>query len=238
VKHRIHPEEDSRHERWTVSYADFMTLLFALFVVLFASSQQDKRSVQRVSSAVKDGFDGENAITDGHIPPRSDTLSGLLKMSAGVNVVDLQRDLTGALGKAIERKEIVLRMTPDGFVISLRELGFFNSGKANLLPGAADKVKRIGAVLMKYGLNMRIEGHTDNVPIHTEAFNSNWDLSTARATSVAMMLIDEAHFDPGKLSIAGYGEYHPVSANDTPEGRQANRRVDLVIVSTEIANKH
>ncbi len=238
MKRRIHHEEDSRHERWTVSYADFMTLLFALFVVLLASSQQDKRSVQRVSAAVKDGFDGEVVFTDGHGAPRSDTLGGPIKISAGVNVVDLQRDLTGALGKAIERKEIVLRMTPDGFVISLRELGFFNSGEANLLPGAADKVKRIGAVLMKYGLNMRIEGHTDNIPIHTASFNSNWDLSTARATSVAMMLIDEAHFDPGKLSIAGYGEYHPVSTNDTPEGRQGNRRVDLVIVSTETARTH
>ena len=240
MSHRAHHEEDGRHERWTVSYADFMTLLFALFVVLFASSQQDKGSVRRVSSAVKTGFEEESVTGASVIPsamPGELSSAGLVKVSAGVNVVALQHDLVGALGKAIERKEVVLRMTPDGFVISLRELGFFKSGEAQLLPGAAEKVQRIGGVLMKYGLNMRIEGHTDDVPIHTAAFSSNWDLSTARASSVAMMLIDEAHFDPAKISIAGYGEFHPVSSNATPEGRQANRRVDLVIVSTEMGTR-
>ncbi|WP_255484140.1 OmpA family protein [Granulicella sp. 5B5] len=233
-------DEDSRHERWTVSYADFMTLLFALFVVLFASSEHDRHSIQSVSSAVKQGFEhpGDDTSEPG-VPMQLQpfTPSGLLHVSAGVNVVQLQRDLTGALGDAIRRQEVVLRMTPDGFVISLRELGFFNSGQAVLLPGAAQKVISIGEVLKKYRLNMRIEGHTDNVPIHNSDFNSNWDLSTARANSVAMMLIDEAHFDPAKLSIAGYGEYHPVSSNDNPAGRQANRRVDIVILSTEISGK-
>ena len=233
-------EEDSRHERWTVSSADFMTLLFALFVVLFASSEHDKHSIQRVSSAVKTGFKTMDGGKDQPGVPLSiqPTARGPLQISAGINVVQLQRDLTGVLGDAIKRQEVILRMTPDGFVISMRELGFFNSGQAVLLPGAAEKVTRIGNVLMKYRLNMRIEGHTDNIPIHNGAFNSNWDLSIARASSVAMMLIDQAHFDPAKLSIAGYGEYHPVSTNDTPEGRQANRRVDIVIVTTQPTSDH
>jgi chemotaxis protein MotB len=119
--------------------------------------------------------------------------------------------------------------------LSLHELGFFNSGEARLLPGAADKIKRIAAVLMQYGLDMRVEGHSDNVPIHNAAFASNWDLSTARAMAVAMMLIDEAGFDPRRMSIAGYGEYHPTASNDTPEGRRANRRVDIVVVSVSKA---
>jgi chemotaxis protein MotB len=241
MRRGIEHEEDSRHERWTVSYADFMTLLFALFVVLFASSEHDRHSIQSVSSAVKEGFEHtEGGASEPGVPMQLQpfTPSGPLRVSAGVNIVQLQRDLTGALGDAIKRQEIILRMTPDGFVISLRELGFFNSGQAVLLPGAAQKVIQIGEVLKRYGLNMRIEGHTDNIPIHNSVFDSNWNLSTARANSVAMMLIDEAHFDPAKLSIAGYGEYHPVSSNDTPEGRQANRRVDIVVVSTEIAGKH
>jgi flagellar motor protein MotB len=79
-------------------------------------------------------------------------------------------------------------MTPEGFVISLHELGFFDSGEARLLPGAADKIKRISGVLMQYGLDMRVEGHSDDVPIHNATFSSNWDLSTARASAVAMML--------------------------------------------------
>jgi len=84
---------------------------------------------------------------------------------------------------------------------------------------------------MQYGLDMRVEGHSDNVPIHNATFASNWELSTARAMAVAMMLIDEAGFDPRRMSIAGYAEYHPVASNDTPEGRKANRRVDIVIVA-------
>lgn len=232
-----------------VSYADFMTLLFALFVVLFASSYHDKKTVQRVSSAVKNGFQemgtfiGSDSVQDrsssdmsrlGSIRVPNDN-PGVMASSApgtaGIDVAELHRKLTMALGKEIARQEIALRVTPEGFVISLHELGFFNSGEARLLPGAADKIKRIAAVLMEYGLDMRVEGHSDNVPIHNAEFNSNWDLSTARATAVAMMLLNEAGVDPRRLSIAGYGEYHPSETNDTPEGRRANRRVDLVVVA-------
>jgi chemotaxis protein MotB len=152
--------------------------------------------------------------------------------NTGIDVGELQKKLTMALGKEIARQEIALRMTPEGFVISLHELGFFNSGEARLLPGAADKIKRIAAVLMEYGLDMRVEGHSDNVPIHNAEFSSNWALSTARASAVAMMLLNESRVDPRRLSIAGYGEYHPTAKNDTPEGRRANRRVDLVVVAT------
>lgn len=246
---RRRKEEVGHADRWMVSYADFMTLLFALFVVLFASSYHDKKTVQRVSKAVKNGFQemgtflesdsvqdksssdmsrlGSVLSTDENGGARVSSVSG----NAGIDVTELHRKLAMALGKEIARQEIDLRMTPEGFVISLHELGFFNSGEAQLLPGAADKIKRIAAVLMQYGLDMRVEGHSDNVPIHNATFNSNWDLSTARAMAVAMMLIDDAGFDPSRMSIAGYGQYHPSASNDTPEGRRANRRVDIVVVS-------
>jgi chemotaxis protein MotB len=232
-----------------VSYADFMTLLFALFVVLFASSYHDKRTVQRVSSAVKNGFQEmgvfleSDSIQDNSSSDMSRLGSvlapdekggarvGAVPGNAGIDTAELQRKLTKALGKEIEKQEIELRMTPEGFVISLHELGFFDSGEARLLPGAADKIKRIATVLMQYGLDMRVEGHSDNVPIHNDEFASNWELSTARATAVAMMLIDDAGFDPRRMSIAGYAQYHPAASNDTPEGRRANRRVDIVVVS-------
>jgi chemotaxis protein MotB len=229
-----------------VSYADFMTLLFALFVVLFASSYQDKKTVQQVSSAVKNGFREMGAFTGsdsakdsstldmtslGNMRSSSETGVSPVPVSAGIDVAELQRKLTMALGKEIARQEIALRMTPEGFVISLHELGFFNSGEARLLPGAADKIKRIAVVLMEYGLDMRVEGHSDNVPIHNTEFSSNWELSTARASAVAMMLLNESGVDPRRLSIAGYGEYHPTAKNDTQAGRRANRRVDLVVVA-------
>jgi chemotaxis protein MotB len=227
-----------------------MTLLFALFVVLFASSHHDRKTIQRVSSAVKNGFQEMGAFSGSNLPSgiplRSCSafsptdVGGAMPTKApdpGIDVAELQRKLGKALGKEIESHEVVLRMTPEGFVVSLHELGFFDSGNARLLPGAADKIKRIAAVLMQYGLDMRVEGHSDNVPIHNAEFASNWDLSTARATAVAMMLLNDSGFDPERMSIAGYGQYHPSQSNDTPEGRQANRRVDIVILSVSTDSK-
>ena len=246
---RTGSDENAHAERWLVSYADFMTLMFALFVVLFASAYHDKKAVQRVSRAVKSGFqemgtfsggsslqDKSASVTlgpDSSADPAENKSANLIASPAnsGIDVVELHRKLNQALGKEIERQEIGIRVTPEGFVISLHELGFFDSGEARLQPGAEDKIKRIAAVLTQYGLDMRVEGHSDNVPIHNATFSSNWDLSTARATAVAMMLIDESGVDPSRISIAGYGQYHPNASNDTAEGRSANRRVDIVVVA-------
>jgi chemotaxis protein MotB len=245
MRHRRRREEHVNHERWLVSYADFVTLLFALFVVLFASAYHDKKAIQSVSKAVKQGFQqlaafssSDSAADNSRVIGPSSTgeaQPSTVPANAGIDIVELQRKLKKALGKEIERQEIVLRMTPEGFVISLHELGFFPSGQAQLMPGAAEKIKRLAAVLMQYGLDMRVEGHTDNIPIHNAMFASNWDLSTARAMAVAMMLLNESGVNPERLSIAGYGEYHPAASNDTPEGRKANRRVDIVVVSSAAA---
>jgi chemotaxis protein MotB len=237
MRERRRREDHANHERWLVSYADFMTLLFALFVVLFASSYHDKQAIQKVSRAVQSGFKEMGAfagvgVSRNQVPTNDgEATASKVPVNAGIDVMELQRKLKKALGQEIERQEIALRMTPEGFVISLHELGFFDSGQAKLKPGAADKIKRIASVLFEYGLDMRVEGHTDNVPIHNAMFSSNWDLSTARAMAVAMMLLNDAGVDPQRLSIAAYGEYHPAASNDTDEGRRANRRVDIVVVS-------
>jgi chemotaxis protein MotB len=249
MRRKRRSEEAVHHDRWLISYADFMTLLFALFVVLFASSQQKRDTIDQVSSAIKGGFQKLGTMSDSNnaqenAPTGMERLRGLFKQpetkapepstvpqKSGIDTVELQRKLNKALGKEIARQEVVMQETPEGFVVSLRELGFFNSGEARLLPGASDKIKRIATVLTSYGLDLRVEGHSDNIPIHNAAFASNWELSTARAMAVAMMLINDAGFDPKRMSIAGYGQYHPAASDDTPEGRRANRRVDLVVVS-------
>ncbi len=225
-RRRKRTPEHGASERWLVSYADFMTLLFALFVVLFASAQQDKRSVRKVSEAVKNGFQELGAFSASRpLIPNEKAIPSVSDTS------ELQAKLNHALGKEIAQKSVLLRSTPDGFVISLHELGFFDSGQATLLPGASETIKRIAGVLMQYGLDMRVEGHSDNIPIHNATFSSNWDLSVARSTAVAMMLLKDSGFDPRRMSIAGYAEFHPAATNDTPEGRRANRRVDLIIVA-------
>jgi chemotaxis protein MotB len=102
------------------------------------------------------------------------------------------------------------------------------------LPGAAEKIERIAKVLSKPGLEIRVEGHSDNQPIHNDQFRSNWELSAARAMAVLRLLVDDAGFDPKKLSASGYGEYRPVADNSTVAGRRMNRRVDLVVVQSRL----
>lgn len=236
--------EHVNHERWLVSYADFVTLLFAFFVVLFATAYRDNQAIRKLSRAIRDGFQTMGAFS-GDLPIQNMTNreadeasknlqnEGEKAQAATVGAADMQKlrhDLELALGKELQNHEIVMQVTPEGFVISLKELGFFDSGQATLLPGAADKLERIAKVLDRPGLEVRVEGHSDDQPIHTDQFQSNWELSTARAMSVLLLLVNQGHFDPTRISASGYGQYRPVSDNSTPEGRRMNRRVDLVVV--------
>jgi chemotaxis protein MotB len=210
-----------------------MTLLFAVFVVLFAYTMHSRQSVRSVSSAIHSGFESLSA----HPPPEGAAPVPPLKpaphatVSPSFDAARLATQLHGILGDSISRQEIVLQQTPEGLVISLRELGFFNSGEATLLPGAADKLVNAAHLLMQQGLEVRVEGHSDDQPIHNALFHSNWELSTARAMSVLSMFVDRAGFPSTRISVAGYGAFRPVGSNATPEGRRINRRVDLVIVA-------
>jgi chemotaxis protein MotB len=242
-------EENVSHDRWLVSYADFITLLFAFFVVLFASAYRDKQAIIRVSSAVHNGFQAlgafpggsaQNAIAYSGLPVESPDAPppGMNKHDGagprpGVpapDLVELRRQLQQVMGDELKNHEVEMSFTPEGFVISLKELGFFNSGQAQLLPGAAEKIERIAHILSQHGLDMRVEGHSDNQPIHNAQFRSNWELSTARAMSVLLIVVDGAGYDPKKVSVAGYGQYRPIADDATPEGRRMNRRVDLVVI--------
>jgi chemotaxis protein MotB len=253
-----------------VSYADFITLLFAFFVVLYASAQVDNRKVVQVAAAIKGAFQdlgvfsgtgAESTIvpkefiviqgpggggtplvpTSSAGPSTGAAISGSFAIklnpgassaSAGSNIDTeaLKKELSEALGDEIRKKKVQMRVGPDGLVVSLREIGFFDSGEAKLLPEAKPTLTRLAKVLEEKDFEVRVEGHTDNVPIHTARFNTNWELSTARATEVVSMLVHEYGFDPRSVSVAGYAEFRPVVSNDTEEGRKANRRIDLVVV--------
>lgn len=248
MRKRRHHEEAASQDRWLVSYSDFITLLFALFVVLFASAYKDQHAIIRVSSAIHDGFQTLGVLPGGPSkdaiawsgtptpnptnPPPNATAKGLPPGPSVAEVLELKRQLQMAMGDELKNHELEMSVTPEGFVISLKELGFFNSGQAGLLPGAAEKIKRIAAILMQHGLNLRVEGHTDNQPIHNAQFRSNWELSTARAMTVLLILVDDSGFNPKKVSVAGYGEFRPIADDATSEGRRMNRRVDLVVLGT------
>jgi len=226
-----------------------MTLLFAFFVVLFAATYRDNQAIRKIARAIHNGFQTMGAFAadesgsggaystttlnaDDNSSRVQNDKTPINPASAGSvqDMLQLRRELELAMGQELRNHEVVLQVTPEGFVISLKELGFFNSGQAELLPGAADKIEKIAKVLSKPGLEIRVEGHSDNQPIHNDQFRSNWELSTARAMAVLRLLVDDAGFDPKKLSASGYGEYRPVADNSTVEGRRMNRRVDLVVV--------
>lgn len=249
MRSRRHVEEPVSHDRWLVSYADLVTLLFAFFVVMFASAYRDKQAIIRVSVAIHNGFQALGVSPGGtdktaiayaglptqnpDAPPPGIGMDTIPAASGGLSPVDLselKRELTSALGAELKNHVVELRLTPEGFVISLKDLGFFNSGQAVLLPGAEEKITRIAKIISQRGLQLRIEGHSDNQPIHNAQFQSNWELSTARAMTVLLLLVDHAGFDPGKISVAGYGQYRPIADNSTAEGRRNNRRVDLVVL--------
>jgi chemotaxis protein MotB len=252
------------HERWLVSYADFVTLLFAFFVVLYASSQVDKRKVGRLALAIQVAFqemgvfeasttqvpvdaaepmpfstvqaveNKERIASVGRIESRPE---GSLSSSAGAengDLAQLETELVTALAPEINRKEIAMRREPDGLVISLREVGFFESGSALMKAASLKTFDRIADLLRKRSYRLRIEGHTDNSPIHTAQFPSNWELSTARATEIVRLLIVRDGFTPTRLSAGGFAEYHPLATNRTTEGRGVNRRVDIVILGPAI----
>jgi chemotaxis protein MotB len=142
----------------------------------------------------------------------------------------LRQELEQALAPEIVRQEVALRTVPDGLVISLREVGFFDSGSAAIKTDSQSAFGRMAKLLAEREYRIRIEGHTDNVPIHNSKFASNWELSTTRATEMIRVLITQYDFAPQRLSAGGYAEYHPIASNATGEGRALNRRVDVVIL--------
>ncbi|MBM4361003.1 MAG: OmpA family protein [Deltaproteobacteria bacterium] len=245
MRKKKHPEHVN-HERWLISYADFITLLFAFFVVMFASSQVDSRKVARFtesfSRAVGVGVlphDGQTILPgpqspsspleiDGsNEPPTPDT--ALDELHASLISQSRHNPEIAKVQMLRRRHELVLRL-PEDIV--------FASGDDSVKEGAIRTIRALAATLRVRRLDVRIEGHTDNRPIHTTRFRSNWDLSTARATTVLDHLINTGGMDPVRLSAAGYGEYHPITRNDTDSNRQLNRRVDLVVtVSPEEARR-
>jgi chemotaxis protein MotB len=255
-RHRPH----SNHERWLVSYADFITLLFAFFVVLYASSQVDKRKAGRVAMSIQVAFQEMGVFPaatteiplDSNKPMPFSTVQAIEQMTnktetgravpppedpvAARDQVDLntlQSELQEALQNEISLNQVAMHRETEGLVVSLKEFGFFKSGSIAIKPESLPALDRIASILAVRTCRLRIEGHTDNQPIHTPQIASNWELSTARATEVVRFLIINHRFGPERLSAAGYAEYHPVASNLTPNGRAQNRRVDIVILAAK-----
>lgn len=250
MSRKKHPEHVN-HERWLISYADFITLLFAFFVVLFAAGQTDKRKQMKMAEAMQSAFQ-HNGIFDPHskTPPLSDLSSAndssaatpvALPLPTAFDTSPANLPFTEArIRKVAERETILhqlpadsitLRPTVEGLVVSLREAGFFASGSADVRPHSLPALRALAAALPHQA--MRVEGHTDTVPIHTTQFATNWELSTARAATITRLLLDAGTAEPAGISASGYAEYHPIATNATEAGRAQNRRVDIVLLKPQ-----
>jgi chemotaxis protein MotB len=240
-------EKEANHERWLVSYADFITLLFAVFVTLYAMSQTDKKKVEEVMASMRDSF-GYSTTSPASKPSviESGTISvipSLHKLSQAPrrgrsrggeqDFKVTKASIEAYLMKAGAQSKVSVSISQRGLVVSLKEAGFFDSGSATLKQSSYTLLNDVVSSLSSYSNAVRVEGHTDNMPISSRAFPSNWELSTSRATNVLQYLTRQDDFDPGKISATGYGEYRPVSDNGSDDGRRKNRRVDIVLLSEQ-----
>jgi chemotaxis protein MotB len=239
-------------DRWLVSYADFMTLLFGLFVVMYAFARADQKKQTQVVIAIDSAFKSLGIFPDSKRTP-GQTQSGSAgqaganeKAAMPMNIVmgedvlapaqvrddltHIQRELTQTLSNQVAQHTVSMQMGRDGLVISLREAGFFDSGSARPKPESLPTIKEIATSLGRTPYDLRVEGHTDDTPIHTAAFASNWELSSARATGIARLFLELHALPPDRISAAGFAEFHPVAPNSTADGRSQNRRVDLVVM--------
>lgn len=260
------PEKPGNHERWLVSYGDLLTLLLAVFVVMYAMGQTDKKKAEDVAASMRESFGYSTQASAGQkgvlqsqdikpipaikpemavIPitnkmppagPRQGNIgggAGSKQMAGEKEFREMSSALEAYLVKQGFQNKVALTITQRGLVISLKEAGFFDSGSAKLKHDSIPTLRGIAEGLHQYANRFRVEGHTDSVPIRSSEFRSNWELSTARATNVIHFLVESAGLSPNVLSAVGYGEFQPLVANDTPEQRAKNRRVDIVVLATE-----
>lgn len=233
-KKRRKIESQDNHERWLLTYADLITLLLAFFIVMYSMSRIDAKQFGEMAEAL-------NGILKGGPSVIKKNLSDAPKMGKGIlQLGDLNR-IQAQIDKrfnALNRTdEVRTELTERGLIVHIMESALFQEGQAQLEPKAMAILDIIYDKLQDIPNHVRIEGHTDDRMIKTPVFPSNWELSTARATSVVRYFIDNYNYPPDKISALGYGEFRPVRPNNTIENRAANRRVDVVILTLDLSMK-
>ena len=212
-------------DRWLISYADLVTLLFSLFVVLYAAADYDR--ARAVSEALAGQISGSQLPSAGSMPGGRGVLPG------AESLVAARKAVSRAMAENEElRSRARVSNTERGLIISLAEAGFFAPGEATIRDDASDMLDELAETLRGTRTLVRVEGHTDSTPISTARYPSNWELSSARASAVLAQLVARG-IESTRLSVAGYASERPVADNSTPEGRALNRRVDLVVLQVE-----
>lgn len=233
-------ERQESHERWLISYADFITLLFAFFVVMYAISSISEAKYKKVSGAL------ENAL-NGPLPKTADNqVNGTLKSGTDPTLdqaakalaqqrkqqqkmAEVAKDLSQTLGPLISQGKVSVSQNSRGVKVDISDSVLFAPGQAELGNASIGLLKTLSSVIKDKAIRLEVGGHTDDVPIHSPSFPSNWELSAARASRVVRLFRD-ADVDEYRMTAVGYGSTRPVLPNDTPDGRMRNRRVTLMIL--------
>lgn len=240
-------EEPENHERWLVSYADFITLLFAFFVVMYSVSSVNEGKYRVLSDALEAAFrapasslnpvnvgrGGQPTAFDPSNPvmiqlPRMPLAHFIPEKEEEVDIDRIAENVENALETLIDQELVSVKKDGLSLEIELKSRILFPSGSAQLASTAKPILLQLADIIRGFDYPVRVEGYTDNVPISTRQFPSNWELSAARASSV-VRLISSAGIDPLQLTASGFGEFRPVANNETEEGRASNRRVVVVV---------
>ena len=243
ARRKRHEEEEENHERWLVSYADFITLLFAFLVVMYAISSVNDGKYRVLSDSLTSAFrssdsvrpqartDSSNIITPVQIVPRRTNLAeDKARRERRERARKLVAQAMSALDSMVRQGQVQVSEGARGITIEINSSMLFASGDSTLSSEAEQVLQAIAGALIQGDFPITVEGHSDNTPIATSRFASNWELSAVRAASVAR-LFAESGLAPGQLSAIGYGDQRPLENNATPEGRARNRRVAILVES-------
>ncbi|ANB57877.1 membrane MotB of proton-channel complex MotA/MotB family protein [Anoxybacillus sp. B7M1] len=240
--------DDHINESWLIPYADLLTLLLALFIVLFASSQIDQKKFQEIARSFSSALSGGAGVLDFPSPVEQDnpqtSLPDKEKLTKNQQAKNEQKELQqiqAKINQYIEQQhlqgELKTTLTEEGLLVTILNDVLFDSGSAEVRLQDRQIASEISRLLvMNPPRNIIVSGHTDNVPIRNSNFSSNWELSVMRAVNFMKLLLENKQLDPRLFSAKGYGEFKPVASNATPEGRMKNRRVEILIAPNTTAN--
>ncbi len=239
MAHRRKREEHDNRDRWLISYADFVTLLFAFFVVMYSISSVNEEKFKTFGVALSSVLNKQaTPVSPAAIPEqnvqfmvdRNTARLGAQQRKIQERMKNLGAGLSQVMSELIAQHQVSVNQTRRGVEIDISASTLFRTGEATLQPGTLEVLRKVAAVLSKEELPVEVEGHTDDVPIATAQFPSNWELSSARASSVVRLLIDNG-VPAKRLAAVGLAANQPLAPNDSPENRAKNRRVTVTIVS-------
>ena len=237
-KHKKHRHEEHIDESWLIPYADLLTLLLALFIVLFASSTVDVQKLENLSVVFNEIFDGGMGVMENPSPaplpipeaPNESDQESSAFIEDQKSLEEIQKRVDEYIAVNELESQLATELTDEGLLLTIRDSVLFDPGSANIKTEYSQIAAEI-ATLLEFDppRSIIVTGHTDNIPMNTSEFASNWELSVMRAVNFLKMVVENPDLNPLLFSAKGYGEFKPIASNDTAEGRAQNRRVEVLI---------